>query len=93
MTYDVHPAPVSLIQYFSGVDHVTHRVTFCLDSGMRYYVADVLEEWADAVAFIPELPGPPGNPNASEPMLVFKDRITAVLRGGRAPPRRSREED
>jgi hypothetical protein len=91
MTYDVHPEPVSLIQYFSGVDHLTHRVTFCLDNGMRYYVADILEEWQNAVSFIPE-PATPGS-STPEPMLVFKDRITTVLLTERPPPRRGKEEE
>jgi hypothetical protein len=94
MTYDVHPTPVSLIQYFSGVDHTKHRVLLVLVGDSQYYAADILEEWQDAVLFVPEVPGVSGPPQPlTEPWLVFKDRIEAVKITPRPPPRRGREDD
>jgi hypothetical protein len=86
----VHDDSVSLIHQFrvltKDLDLETHRVALALNTTMgdKYFVADILEEWENAIRFLPEGDGD------VQPILVFKNCIE-TLRIMTRPQKRRKE--
>jgi hypothetical protein len=86
----IHDDRVSLIDQFrvltKDLDMDTHRVALSLSTTMgdKYFVADIVEEWENAIRFLPE------GDDATQPMLVFKNCIEA-LRVMSRPQKRRKE--
>jgi hypothetical protein len=85
----VHDDSVSLIEQFrvltKDLDMDTHRVALSLSTtmGEKYFVADIMEEWDNAIRFLPE-------GEDAQPMLCFKNCIEA-LRVMSRPQKRRKE--
>lgn len=62
------------------------RVALILKSGTTYFVADILEEWGNAIRFMPE-------GVSMQPVLVFKSCIEAIKVMDRAQPRNKKPVD
>jgi hypothetical protein len=69
-----------------NVDMTTQRIALVLKSGSTYFVAEVVDEWKNAVHLLPEGHDVP-------PVLVFKDCIEVVKVMDRPVPRKKERDE